>query len=104
MVIFNKDPLLPFEFADKQKRHLNVTDSESKSDESGTDTGNGIEKEVGSNSGMDQLMARVQKLEDQRNKVFGNAHSNIKKLRHNRLGCTIAKIVLASHLRLATMC
>ena len=47
-VIFNKDPLLPFEFADKQKRHLNVTDSESESNESGTDTGNGIEKEVGS--------------------------------------------------------
>ena len=77
-VIFNKDPLLPFEFADKQKMQLNVTDSDSESDESVTDNCNGTDNEVESSSGMDQLMAMVQKLEFQRAKVFKNGHSNIK--------------------------
>ena len=78
-VIFNKDPLLPFEFADKQKIQSNVTDSDSESDESVTDNCNGTDNEVESSSGMDQLMARIHKLEFQRAKVFENAHSNIKK-------------------------
>ena len=77
-VIFNKDPLLPFEFVDKQKTRANVTDRDSKSDESGNSE-MCAENEVGSSSGMDQLMAMVQKLEDQGNKVFQNAHTNIKK-------------------------
>ena len=75
-VIFNKDPLLPFEFADKQKMHAHVNDSDS--DESVTSE-IGVDNEVESSSGMDKLMATVQKLEEQRNKFFQKAHSNIKK-------------------------
>ena len=75
-VIFNKDPLLPFEFVDKQKMHAHVNDSDS--DESVTSE-IGVDNEVESSSGMDKLMATVQKLEEQRNKVFQKAHSNIKK-------------------------
>ena len=77
-VFFNKDPLLPFEFADKQKMHAHVNDTDSESDESVTSE-ICVDNEVESSSGMDKLMATVQKLEEQRNKVFQKAHSNIKK-------------------------
>ena len=75
-VLFNKDPLLPFEFVDKQKTHAHVNDTESESDESVTSE-ICVDNEVESSSGMDKLMATVQKLEEQRNKVFQKMHIQI---------------------------
>ena len=100
-VIFNKDPLLPFEFVDKQKMHAHVNDSDS--DESVTSE-IGVDNEVESSSGMDKLMATVQKLEKQRNNFSKKLIQILKKLRPNRQGLTITEIVLVSHFRLVTMC
>ena len=88
-VVFNKDPLLPFELADKQRAHTYEYDSnrdelDACSSSSGNKRVNDENTdsdvcEMKSSTGIQQLKERVQKLENQRKEVFENAYLNIKK-------------------------
>ena len=88
-VVFNKDPLLPFELADKKRAHSNGYDSNrDELDACSSSSGNkrvndentdSYVCETKSSTGIQELMERVQKLENQRKEVFENAHLNIKK-------------------------
>ena len=87
--------MLPFEYADKQKTH--GVDSDSDSDSK-------VDHGAQSCEGIDDFMAMVQKLEDQRSKVFNTANINIKKCRLSRLDLTITEIVQGNLFRLENMC
>ena len=88
-MVYNKDPLLPFEFADKQKAHSNGFDSDNEelggysSSSSSSNSKHGTTDndvcETKSSTGIQELMETVQKLENQRKEVFENAHVNMKK-------------------------
>ena len=113
-MVYNKDPLLPFEFADKHKAHSNGYDSDSEefggssissSSSGGTKSVDDVTTENGiidtkSSTGIEQLMEMVWKLENQRKEVFENTHVNIKKLKPIRLGCTTIGMVLVYHSKL----
>ena len=97
-MVFNTDPVLPFEFKDKVDNDL-CSDSDISSDLDVGDT--------------DDLFARVQSLESQRSQMFGKAKTNINKAQkhyaknYNRrhqgepfpIGCKVLKKNMRDHSR-----
>ena len=95
-MLYNFDPILPFEYVDKLENRV-LSDEEA-------DYQGDIESDAGSNfSGMttDPVFSKIEKLENQHKEIFNKANKSIKKLKSIRPNVSMIGKLRGNHLRLA---
>ena len=89
-MLYNKDPILPFEMADKLENGGHTDESESCNEE---------EQDATDHS--ERIIGMVEVLEQKQKEIFSNADKKFYKLKNIKLKVTIGDILLGQNLRLA---